>query len=96
MFSYFVPGLLVLAAGDDAGVALVAGLGVITGALTVALGERDPAAGLAAGGVVESLTGSLLHADANPIETIARSKRAPRLMTFIFRVLIAYSSFEQD
>ena len=84
-----MPGVLVLAAGDAAGEGLATGLGVLTGVVTVTLGEDDAAAGLAVG-VVDSLTGSLAHPAANAIETIVRRRRAVRLILFIFEVLITF------
>ena len=86
---YFVPGVLVLAEGDAAGEGLATELGVLTGALTVELGEGDAAAGLAVG-VVASLTGSLAQPAANAIEVIVRRRSAVRLILFIFEVLITF------
>ncbi len=86
---YFPPGVLVLAEGDDVGEGLTAGLDVITGALTVALGEGDDdAAGLAAAGVVDSLTGSVAHPTANAIDPVARSRSAVRRIMVTIDVLI--------
>ena len=84
---YFVPGVLVLAAGDAAGEGLDTGLGVVTGVVTVTLGEGDAAAGLAVG-VVESLTVSLEQPAANAIETVVSRRSAARLILFIFEVVI--------
>jgi hypothetical protein len=94
MLRYFEPGVLVLAAGDAEGEGLATVLGVLTGVVTVTLGEGDAAAGLAVG-VVDSLTGSLAHPAANTIETIVGRSRAVRLILFIFEV-INFASFEQD
>lgn len=92
-FSYFESGVLVLvegdAAGGTAGEGLATWLGVVTGALTVELGEGDAAAGLAVG-VVDSLTGSLEQPAANEIETIVSRRSTMRLILFIFEVLITF------
>jgi hypothetical protein len=81
------PGVLVLADGDAAGEGLATGLAVITGVL-VALGEGDAAAeGLTVAGV-DSVAGSAAQPAAKPIDTVARSRSAARLMQFIFELLI--------
>jgi hypothetical protein len=88
LLGYFAPGALAFGAGDTAGDGLAAGLEVATGVL-VALGEGDVAAGegLAVGGV-DSITGSVAQPAAKPIETVARSRSAVRLMRFSFELLI--------
>lgn len=94
-FGYFVPGVLVFAAGDAADAAgdeLAAGLEVVAGMLSVALGEGDATAGdgLVAVGVVESVTGSVAQPAANASEAIVRSRSAVRLILFIFEILITF------
>ena len=98
--SLFVPraylGLLPLALGegDAAGDGLATGLGA-TGALSVvALGDAT-GDGLAVAGEFELFAGS--QPTANIIESIVRSKRAVRLIVFMFGVFIGFlASFQQD
>jgi hypothetical protein len=83
---------LALGEGDAAGEGLATGLGA-TGALSVvALGD---ATGLAVVGEFELFAGS--QPTANIIESIVRSKRAVRLIVFMFGVFIGFlASFQQD
>jgi hypothetical protein len=76
------------AEGEAAGEALAAGVELVAGMLTVALGEGDATGeGLVAVGVVDS--GSEEQPAANAIETIVRSRSAVRVILFIFEILIA-------
>jgi hypothetical protein len=68
-----------------------AGLGLFTGALTVALGEGEPdSEGLAVFGEVELSTGSVAQPTANTIENVARSNIAVRLIMCMFGLLIDF------
>lgn len=71
-----------MAFGDgDADGELAAGLGLFTGALTVALGEGEvDSEGVAVFGEVELSTASVAHPTANTIENVVRSNIAVRLI----------------
>jgi len=83
-----------LGEGDAAG--LAAGLGLFTGALSVALaGELDVAGdGLVALGVSELPAGS--QAAANTIENVASSRSAMRLIKLMLGFFIIFPSFQQN
>jgi len=88
--------VLALGEGDATGEGLAAGLGLFTGALSVArLGEVDAdGEGLATAGEFEFLAGS--QPTANMIENVVRSASAARLIRLLFAVVIVFSSFQQD
>src|SRR5437867_10266331 len=92
--AYFVPGALAFGEADALGEGLAAGLGLLTGALSLLVDVEVVGEGLAAG-VFELL--SVAQPAANMIESVVTSSSAVRLMMLMFGVVIIFfASFEQD
>src|SRR5882672_12293001 len=85
--AYFVPGALALGEADAAGEGLAAGLGLLTGALSVVLVDVA-GEGLAVAGVFELL--SVAQPAANMIENVVTNRSAVRLMMLMFGVVIIF------
>lgn len=87
---------MALGEGDAAGEGLAAGLGLFAGALSVApVGDADVDGEGLAVFEFELLAGS--QPVANTIESVVRSRRAARLIMFMFGEFISFfASFQQD
>ena len=82
--------------GDAAGAGLAAGLGLVAGGAAVSPAGEDVVAGeeVVVAGEVELLAGSQPAAKA--MARIVVSRSVVRVISFIFGLLISFSSFEQD